>query len=86
MRQREVAGDRDERARILVRTWQRDRAEQPLRIGVPHPVEHVVDVAGMHPVELVEDAFEVVVGQRQDGVPGQHRGSRFTGRNPVSYV
>ena len=48
VRQRQLAGDRDQRPRVLVGARQRDRAEQPLRIGMAHAVEHVLDVAGLH--------------------------------------
>ena len=47
VRQRQLAGDRDQRARVLVGAGQRDRAEQALRIGVAHPVEHILDRTGL---------------------------------------
>ena len=43
VRQRQLAGNGDQRARVLVGAGQRDRAEQPLRIGVAHAVEDVAD-------------------------------------------
>ena len=55
MRQRQLAGNGDQRARVLVGARQRDRAEQALRVGVAHPVEHVLDRPALHRLARIHD-------------------------------
>ena len=47
VRQRQLAGNGNERIVVLVRSRHRHRAEQTLRIGVAHRAEHVADRAGL---------------------------------------
>ena len=47
VRQRQLAGNGDQRPRVLVCAGQRYRAEKPLRVGVAHMVEHVLDRPGL---------------------------------------
>src|SRR4029453_18355364 len=47
VRQRQLAGDGDQRPLVLVGAGQGDRAEQALRVGVAHAVEDVLDRAGL---------------------------------------
>ena len=69
MRQRQLAGNGNERIVVLVRSRHRDRAEQALRVGVAHRAEHVVDRASLdglarihhrHFVAGFEDEPEIV--------------------------
>ena len=55
VRQRQLAGDRDQRPRVLVGARQRNRAEQPLRVRVPHAVEDVLDLAGLDRLAGIHD-------------------------------
>jgi hypothetical protein len=79
VRQREVAGDGAQRARVLVGARQRDRAEQRLRVGVAHLVEDVVDVAGLHRLAGIHhgDAVADLHHQAQVVADEQHRGAVF---------
>ncbi len=77
VRQREIAGNGDQRPRVLVRAGQRDRAEQRLGVGVPHAVEHFGDGAGLHRLAGIHDADAVAGLQHQPEIVGdeQHRGA-----------
>ena len=69
MRQRQLAGNGNERIVVLVRSRHRDRAEQALGVGVAHRAEHVADRASLdrlarihhrHFVAGFEDEPEIV--------------------------
>ena len=79
MWQGEIAGDRDQRAGVLVRTGQRDRPEQRLRIGVLHFVEHILDAAPLNRLTGIHHADAVTGFQDQPKVvtDEQHRGAVF---------
>ena len=44
-RQGQLPADRHQRMRVAVGARQRDRGEQPARIGMAHVVEHLLDAA-----------------------------------------
>ena len=67
--QGQLAWNGDEGLGIFVRSGKRDRAEQTLRIGMPHPVEYAFNragfdrLAGIHhrdPVACFQDEAEIV--------------------------
>ena len=75
VRQRQLARDGDQRPRILVGAGQRDGAEQPLRIGVAHPVEHVLDLAGLHRLAGIHDG-DAVAGFEDEAEIVRHEDHR----------
>ena len=79
VRQRQLAGDGDQRPRILVGAGQRDRAEQPLRIGMAHPVEDVLDRAGLHRLARIHhrDAVAGLQDQAEIVRDEDHRGAEL---------
>ncbi len=79
VRQREVAGDRDKWAGVLVGAGQRDRAEERLRIGVAHLVEDIFDRAALDRLAGIHHADAVAGFEHQPKVVAdeQHRGAVF---------
>ena len=77
--QGEVARDRHQRSRVLVRAGQRDRPEQRLRIGVLHFVEDILDGAILHRLAGIHHADPVAGLQHQPEVvtDEEHRGAVF---------
>ena len=77
VRQRQLAADRHQRARVLVGAGQRDRAEQPLGVGVAHAVEHLLDRAHLDRLARVHhrDAIAGLEDQAEIVRDVDHRGA-----------
>ena len=79
MWQRKVPRDRAQGARRLIRTGQRDGAEQRLCIGVAHFVENIRDGAGLNGLARIHHANPVAGFQDQPKIMAdeQHGGAVF---------
>ena len=65
VRQRQLAGNGDQRPRVLIGAGQRDGAEQTLRVGVAHAVEDVLDRAALDRLAGIHDGDAVAGLQDQ---------------------
>ena len=79
MRQWKIAGNGHKRAIVFISTGQGDRAEQSLRVGMLHFVEHIFNTAGLNRLAGIHHADPVAGFQNQAKIVRneQHRSAVF---------